>query len=215
MRHRRSTPKLNRTPAHRKAMLRNMVTDLLRNGSVRTTQAKAKAVRPLAERMVTLGKRETLNARRHAARVIRDKAVVRKLFDELAPRYAERPGGYTRIIKLPARSGDGADLAIIEMVEAELDLKPSRKKSRAGGPRTAAQDTAAAATAVESAEETPEEAAADEAEVGPEESEVAADDAPEEEPVEAASEEESAEEPDEGDSEDAVDEAPDDEGEEE
>lgn len=153
MRHRRTTPKLSRTPSHRKAMLRTMVTDLLRHGHVQTTQAKAKAVRPLAERMITLGKRETLNARRHAARVIRDKTVVKKLFDELAPRYAERPGGYTRIIKLPHRSGDGADMALIELVEAELDRKPSKpKKKKRGGPRTAAQDTAAAAAAASEAE---------------------------------------------------------------
>lgn len=153
MRHRQTTPKLNRTPSHRKAMLRNMVTDLLRHGRVRTTQAKAKALRPLAERMITLGKRETLNARRHAARVIRDKTVLKKLFDELAPRYAERPGGYTRIVKLPARSGDGADLALIELVEAEISKKPARKKAKRGGPRTAAQDTAAAAAATEAASE--------------------------------------------------------------
>lgn len=143
MRHRRTTATLGRSPAHRKAMFRNMVTDLLRHEKIRTTEAKAKVLRPLAERMITLGKRESLHARRYAARVIRDKAVLRKLFDDLAPRYAERPGGYTRIIKLSSRPGDRADMAIIELVEAEL--QPRKRKSRKKtGPRTASQDTAAA-----------------------------------------------------------------------
>ena len=160
MRHRQTTPKLGRTHSHRNAMLRTMVTDLLRHGRIRTTQPKAKALRPLAERMITLGKRESLHARRQAARVIRDKDVLRKLFDELAPRYSERPGGYTRIIKLTARSGDGADMAMIELVEAEMGPRKKRSKpKKRGGPRTAAQDTAAATAVVEEAvEETVEEA---------------------------------------------------------
>ena len=118
MRHRKKVPKLGRPPAHRDAMLRNLTTDLLRHERVTTTLAKAKAVRSMAERMVTLGKRDTLHARRRAARVIRDGEVVRKVFNELAPRYAERPGGYTRIMKLARRAGDRAEMAIIEMVEA-------------------------------------------------------------------------------------------------
>jgi len=118
MRHRKKVAKLNRDPAHRKAMLRNLANDLLKRERVTTTLAKAKAVRPVAERMVTLGKRDTLHARRHAARVLREKDVVRKLFDELAPRYAERPGGYTRIMRLESRAGDHAEMAIIELVEA-------------------------------------------------------------------------------------------------
>jgi large subunit ribosomal protein L17 len=116
MRHRNKTPRLGRTPTHRDAMLRNLTTDLLRHEKVKTTLAKAKAVRPVAERMVTLGKRDTLHARRHAARWVRDDEVVRKLFSELAPRYGERPGGYTRIVKLASRSGDQAQMAIIEFV---------------------------------------------------------------------------------------------------
>ncbi len=147
MRHRRTTPKLGRTASHRDAMLRTMVTDLLRHEKIRTTQAKAKALRRVAERMITLGKRESLHARRRAARVIRDKAVVRKLFEDLAPRYMERPGGYTRIVKLPVRAGDAAEMAIIELVEAK-QAKPKKKRpKKKGGPRTAAQDTAAAAQA--------------------------------------------------------------------
>ena len=118
MRHRKKVPKLGRTASHRDAMLRNLTTDLLRHEKVTTTLAKAKAVRPVAERMVTLGKRDTLHARRRAARVIRDADVVHKVFNELAPRYAERPGGYTRILRLPPRSGDRAEMAIIELVEA-------------------------------------------------------------------------------------------------
>jgi len=116
MRHRRKVAKLNRTASHRDAMLRNMTTDLLRHEKIRTTLAKAKAVRPVAERMITLGKKDTLHARRRAARWVRDPVVVRKLFSELAPRYGERHGGYTRITKLGSRAGDRADMAIIEFV---------------------------------------------------------------------------------------------------
>ena len=118
MRHRKKVAKLGREAPHRKAMLRNLATDLLRHERVTTTLVKAKAVRSLAERMVTLGKRDTLHARRHAARVIRDKDVLSKVFNDLAPRYAERPGGYTRIMRLDTRAGDRAQMAIIEMVEA-------------------------------------------------------------------------------------------------
>ena len=118
MRHRKKGAKLSRESAHRNALLRNLATDLLRHERITTTVAKAKAVRRVAERLVTLGKRDTLHARRHAARVIRDDAVVRKVFNELAPRYAERPGGYTRIMRLESRKGDRAEMAVIEMVEA-------------------------------------------------------------------------------------------------
>jgi len=117
MRHRKKVAKLGREASHRDALLRNLATDLLKHERVTTTLAKAKAVRPVAERMVTLGKRDTLHARRHAARVIRDKDVVSKVFNVLAPRYAERPGGYTRILRLDTRPGDRAEMAIIEMVE--------------------------------------------------------------------------------------------------
>jgi len=118
MRHRKKIAKLGRNAAHRKAMLRNLATDLLRHERVTTTLSKAKAVRRVAERLVTLGKRDTLHARRHAARLIRDKDVLSKVFNELAPRYAERPGGYTRIMRLSTRAGDRAEMAIIEMVGA-------------------------------------------------------------------------------------------------
>jgi large subunit ribosomal protein L17 len=151
MRHRKTTPQLGRSPSHRKAMLRNMVTDFLRYGKVRTTEAKAKALRPYAEKLITAAKKDTLHARRRVARVIRDKEVLRKLFNEIAPRYAERPGGYTRIVKLPSRAGDNAAMALIELVEAEMKTRPKRKKRSYDGPLTAAADTAVAAAAAEEA----------------------------------------------------------------
>ena len=177
MRHRQTTPKLGRTAAHRKAMLRNMVTDLLRHERVRTTEVKAKVLRPLAERMITFGKRETLHARRHAARVIRDKTVLQKLFAELAPRYAERSGGYTRITKLPSRSGDGADMALIELVEAEVKAAPKKKATKKASPKKkaapkkAAEDVAAtAAAATEAAADIAQDGAEDAVDAGDAES---------------------------------------------
>ena len=116
MRHRKDHRKLNRSPAHRRAMLRNLVTSLLQHGEVRTTEAKAKEVRRVAERMITLGKRGTLHARRRALRTIRDRDVAAVVFDTLAERYSDRPGGYTRILKLGPRVGDNADMAIIQLV---------------------------------------------------------------------------------------------------
>ena len=119
MRHRKAGRKLNRTPSHRKALLRNMVTELLDHEQMVTTVARAKELRPFAEKMITLGKRETLHARRQALGVIRRKSVVAKLFETLAPRYSKRPGGYTRIIRLGNRKGDAAPLALIELVDRE------------------------------------------------------------------------------------------------
>ena len=103
MRHRKSGRKLNRTSSHRKAMMRNMVTSLLDHERIETTDAKAKELRGLADRMITLGKRGDLHARRQALSVIRSKSVTAKLFDELAERFRDRPGGYTRVIKLGNR----------------------------------------------------------------------------------------------------------------
>ncbi len=116
MRHRKDHRKLGRSPSHRRAMLRNLVTSLLEHEEVRTTEAKAKEVRRVAERMITLGKRGTLHARRRALRTIRDRDVAAKVFDTLAERYSDRPGGYTRILKLGPRVGDNADMAIIQLV---------------------------------------------------------------------------------------------------
>jgi len=118
MRHHRDHRKLGRTSAHRKAMLRNLVTSLLEHEEVRTTTAKAKEVRRIAERMITLGKRGTLDARRHALRTIRERAVAAKVFDELAARFRQREGGYTRIVKLGfRRNGDNAEQAVIQLVD--------------------------------------------------------------------------------------------------
>ncbi|MDO4721195.1 MAG: 50S ribosomal protein L17 [Peptostreptococcaceae bacterium] len=108
--------KLGMVSAHRKAMLRNMTTDILRHGKVTTTETRAKEARRMVEKMITLGKRGDLHARRQALSYVMDKAVVKTLFDEIAPKYSERNGGYTRIMKLGPRKGDGAPMAIIELV---------------------------------------------------------------------------------------------------
>jgi len=117
MRHKVAGRKLGRSTGHRKAMYRNLVTDLLSYEKIITTEAKAKEVRGLAEKMITLGKDGDLHSRRRALSFIMDKKTTEKVFDELAPRYAQRPGGYTRIIKLGPRLGDGAAMVKIELVE--------------------------------------------------------------------------------------------------
>ncbi len=116
MRHRKSGRKLGRDSAHRKSLYANLTAELIEHGRIRTTLAKAKEVRPVAERMITLGKRGDLHARRQAVAFLRQKPVVQVLFADVAPRYAERPGGYTRIIKLGPRLGDAAEMAYIELV---------------------------------------------------------------------------------------------------
>ena len=117
MRHKVAGRKFDRPTGHRRAMFRNLVTDLLRYEKITTTEAKAKEVRGLAERMITLGKKGELHSRRQALSFILDAKVTDKIFAELAPRYAERPGGYTRIIKMGPRLGDGAHMARLELVE--------------------------------------------------------------------------------------------------
>ncbi len=116
MRHRVSGRKLDRSVGHRKMMFRTLVTDLLKHGHVKTTAAKARSARPIAEKMITLGKNGTLHARRQAAAYITEDAVVRDVFDELADRYRDRPGGYTRMTKLGPRKGDASEMALIELV---------------------------------------------------------------------------------------------------
>src|SRR5438045_5497239 len=118
MRHQKKTVKLGRTAEHRKALLANQVCSLIEHQRIKTTLAKAKAVRPLAEKMVTLGKQGSLHARRTALAVLRQKTAVKKLFDDIAPRSADRNGGYTRIIKLGHRKSDAAALAMIEWADA-------------------------------------------------------------------------------------------------
>ncbi len=120
MRHRVRGRKLGRTTAHRKAMFRNQLTALFTHDRIITTLAKAKELRPMAERMVTLAGTGTLPARRKVLTMVSDKEVVRRLFDEIAPRFTDRPGGYTRVMRLGRRRGDGAELAIIEFVDYEL-----------------------------------------------------------------------------------------------
>ena len=117
MRHKLTGRKLGRTSAARRAMFRIMVTDLLRNGQMKTTIAKAKEIGPLTEKMVTLGKKGTLHDRRQAAAFITDKSVLKSVFDDIAPRFKERAGGYTRITRLGVRAGDAAEMALIELVE--------------------------------------------------------------------------------------------------
>lgn len=117
MRHRNKGRELSRTRTHRRAMLRNMVTSLILHERIRTTEAKAKELRPFAERLITLAKKGDMHSRRVAGRQIADRAALRKLFDQIGPRFEGRPGGYTRILKLGARKGDGAELALIELTE--------------------------------------------------------------------------------------------------
>ena len=131
MRHRHSGRKLGRTGSHRMAMLRNMVTSFLDKEKIVTTVPKAKELRPFAEKIITLGKQESLHARRRALAIIRKKSVVHKLFDTLAPRYADRHGGYTRIIRLGYRKGDSAEMALIELVDGETEsVVEEGKKSK-------------------------------------------------------------------------------------
>jgi len=116
VRHRIAGRKLSRPTAHRMSLLRTAVTDLLRHETLQTTDAKAREIRRMAEKVITRGKTNTLHSRRLAAAVLRDKKVLSKLFDELGERYEDRPGGYTRIVKLGSRKGDAAPMAIIELL---------------------------------------------------------------------------------------------------
>ncbi|MEA2624431.1 MAG: large subunit ribosomal protein [Candidatus Binatota bacterium] len=128
MRHLKAGRKLNRTSSHRTALFRNLVTALIHHEKIRTTDAKAKELRRLADRMVTLGKQGTLHARRRAFDRIRDRKAVGKLFDEIAPRFRERAGGYTRIVKIGIRAGDAAPLSVIEWTGVSEAAAPKGKK---------------------------------------------------------------------------------------
>jgi large subunit ribosomal protein L17 len=121
MRHLKQGRKLGRTTAHRKALLRNLATALLEHERIITTEPKAKELRRVADKLVTLGKRGNLHARRQALQTVQSNAVVQKLFNEIAPRFAERQGGYTRIIRLGYRPGDAAAMAVIELVDAQSE----------------------------------------------------------------------------------------------
>jgi large subunit ribosomal protein L17 len=129
MRHRAQGRKLGRTSAHRKAMFRNQLTALFTHERITTTVAKAKELRPMAEQMVTLARTGTLANRRRVLETVSDKEVVQRLFDDISPRFADRPGGYTRIVRLGRRRGDNAEMAIIEFVDYE-----PRLEGEGGGP---------------------------------------------------------------------------------
>ncbi|TPW29494.1 50S ribosomal protein L17 [Martelella alba] len=130
MRHQNAGRKLNRTASHRKAMFANMAASLITHEQIVTTLPKAKEIRPIVEKLITLGKRGDLHARRQAIAQIKDLDAVRKLFDVLGPRYAERKGGYCRIMKAGFRYGDNADLAVIEFVDRDVNAKGAADKAR-------------------------------------------------------------------------------------
>ena len=130
MRHRHGYRRLNRTSSHRRAMFANMAVSLLTHEQINTTLPKAKELRRIADKMITLGKRGTLHSRRQAASFLRDDATVLKLFSTLADRYKERPGGYTRVLKSGFRYGDSAPMAVIELVDRDPDAKGAEDRAR-------------------------------------------------------------------------------------
>ena len=164
MRHQKKTVKLGRTAAHRKALLANQVCSLIEQQRIKTTLAKAKAVRPLAEKMVTLGKKGSLHARRTALAVLRQKDAVKLLFEDIAPRAASRNGGYTRIVRLGARKSDAAEIAFIEWVDAPLAVEEPIHEEKAKKTKPD-QEKAAAEAAEKKAERKKKRAEAAEVEV--------------------------------------------------
>ena len=150
MRHGKALRKLGRTTEHRIALLRNMSTSLFQAERITTTLGKAKELRPFAEKLITLARKDTLHSRRLAARDIQDRAVLKKLFDTLGPRFSQRPGGYSRILKLGWRQGDGAEVAIVELLGSEpvFDKGPKKKKKA-----KAAKEQPAASASETTAEE--------------------------------------------------------------
>jgi large subunit ribosomal protein L17 len=134
MRHQRKGRKLGRDSAHRRALYANLAGALIEHGRIRTTEAKAKEVRPIVEKMISLGKRGDLHAHRQAVAFLRSKSIAHTLFAEVAPRFADRPGGYTRVVKLGPRQGDAAPMAYLELV----DYVPEARPARAAAPAAAA-----------------------------------------------------------------------------
>lgn len=145
MRHRNQGKKLSRNTEHRRALLRNLVTSLILTERIETTVAKAKAARPLVEQMITLGKRGGLHARRLAAAYLLNAGAVGVLFDDIAKRYASRPGGYTRILRTGYRKGDGAELAVLELVGTEALQRLAEKRAKKAEARRKAAEEAAKA----------------------------------------------------------------------
>ncbi len=199
MRHRMAGRKLGVTTSHRKAMLRNMVTSLFEHEKIETTDARAKELRVVADRMVTLAKRGDLHARRQALSFIRSKSVVAKLFDELSKRYSDRPGGYVRVVKKGFRVGDGAPVSIVELVAKDDKAEPKKAKKgrlldRLGKkkeekPKAKKKAEASAAPAETPKPEAPKEEVKAEA-PEPEKEETAAEEAAEAAPTEATTESE-------------------------
>jgi large subunit ribosomal protein L17 len=144
MRHRIAGRKLGRKTPHRISMFRNMVTSLLDKERIRTTLPRAKELRPIAERMITLGKRESLHARRQALAFVKDPGVVSKLFTDLAPRFAQRNGGYTRIVRLGFRQGDGAQMAILELIGSTYKAPKGEEKKGGRKAKKVEKETPAA-----------------------------------------------------------------------
>jgi large subunit ribosomal protein L17 len=140
-------PRLGSGPAHERLLLANLATSLFEHGRITTTEAKAKRLRPVAERLITFAKRGDLAARRRVLQVVRDKGVVHTLFEEIGPRYENRPGGYTRITKVGPRKGDNAPMAVIELVEA-LTVQQTAVREAEGATRRSAKDRSATSTAV-------------------------------------------------------------------
>ncbi|HLA40643.1 MAG TPA: 50S ribosomal protein L17 [Candidatus Glassbacteria bacterium] len=157
MRHKKKGRALNRTQSHRRSLLSNLITSLFQHERIRTTTAKAKEARPLAEKLITFAKRGDLHARRQVLRFIHDKEVVVKLFDKISARFKDRPGGYTRVLKLGNRYGDNADMAFLELVQEEAAAKEAGKRRR----RSKKKPAAAAAPAQEMKETAQAGAAAD------------------------------------------------------
>lgn len=152
MRHGYANRKLGRTSSHRNAMFRNQLASLIQSERIITTLPKAKELRPLAEKLITLAKNDSVHARRMAARQVPDDALIAKLFDTIGPRFSTRPGGYTRIMKLGARRGDAAEMAILELVERSADADASTEKA---APAKKAGKKAAPAAEAAPAEEKP------------------------------------------------------------
>lgn len=146
MRHGRKVRKLGRTTSHRKALLSNLATALIREGTIRTTDAKAKVLRGVVDRLVTFAKRGDLAARRHVLRSVRDPKVVKRLFEEIAPRFVDREGGYTRLLKLGVRKGDGAAMSVVTF-SGEEAVKPAQRSGAEGKPAEKKAETTAKADA--------------------------------------------------------------------
>jgi len=140
MRHRKTVVKLGRTSAHRKATLANLAAALFLRKHIKTTVAKAKATRRVAERLITLAKKDTVHTRRLAFKRLNQKEVVKTLFEDIATQYQERPGGYTRVIKLGQRNGDGAHMAIVELVGFETAVKKKKEKDKSKEAETKKKD---------------------------------------------------------------------------